>query len=78
MFGSVYMGNNEMVGPFGAATVFGAQAPPLPIVRLHLWLESTRVGQLLGALADHFRPRAAGTAEWHGMEMFRGNLGAAQ
>ena len=70
----IYMGNNEMVGPFGAATVFGAQAPPLPIVRLHLWLESTRVGQLLGALADHFRPRAAGTAEWHGMEMFRGNL----
>jgi tetratricopeptide (TPR) repeat protein len=70
----IYMGNNEMVGPFGAATVFGAQAPPLPIVRLHLWLESTRVGQLLGALVDHFGTRSAGTAEWHGMEMFRGNL----
>jgi hypothetical protein len=25
----VYLGNNEMVGPFGAATVFGSQAPPL-------------------------------------------------
>ena len=25
----IYMGNNEMVGPFGAATVFGAKAPPL-------------------------------------------------
>jgi hypothetical protein len=23
----VYMGNNEMVGPFGAATVFGTRAP---------------------------------------------------
>jgi hypothetical protein len=25
----IYIGNNEMVGPFGAATVFGARAPPL-------------------------------------------------
>ncbi len=25
----IYMGNNEMVGPFGAATVFGAKAPPV-------------------------------------------------
>ena len=32
----VYMGNNEMVGPFGAATIFGAKAPPLGFVRLNL------------------------------------------
>ena len=30
----VYLGNNEMVGPFGAATIFGSQAPPRPLVRL--------------------------------------------
>lgn len=69
----VYMGNNEMVGPFGAATVFGAQAPPLAVVRMHLWLEGTRVGQLLGAVVGHFRPRSAGSGNWRGMEMFRGN-----
>src|SRR5207344_3209805 len=28
----VYMGNNEMVGPYGAATILGTQAPPRPIV----------------------------------------------
>jgi len=41
------MGNNEMVGPFGAATVFGAKAPPLGFVRLNLAIQKTRVGQLL-------------------------------
>jgi hypothetical protein len=41
----VYMGNNEMVGPFGAATVFGRQAPPLPYVRLLTGLQRTRAGQ---------------------------------
>jgi tetratricopeptide (TPR) repeat protein len=39
----VYMGNNEMIGPFGAATVFGAKAPPWPVVRLGLALQTTRV-----------------------------------
>jgi tetratricopeptide (TPR) repeat protein len=69
----VYMGNNEMVGPFGAATVFGAQAPPLRLVRLHLLLQRTRTGQLFGALVDKLRHRSGGPAEWRGMEMFRGN-----
>lgn len=69
----VYMGNNEMVGPFGAATVFGAQAPPLRLVRLDLLLQRTRVGQLFGALAYKLRHRGSGPAEWRGMEMFRGN-----
>jgi hypothetical protein len=69
----VYMGNNEMVGPFGAATVFGAQAPPLRLVRLHLLLQKTRAGQLFGDLVYKLRHRSAGPEEWRGMEMFRGN-----
>jgi tetratricopeptide (TPR) repeat protein len=69
----VYMGNNEMVGPFGAATVFGAQAPPLQLVRLHLLLQKTRVGQLFGALVAKLRHGSSGPAEWRGMEMFREN-----
>ncbi|HEV2208927.1 MAG TPA: tetratricopeptide repeat protein [Verrucomicrobiae bacterium] len=68
----VYMGNNEMVGPFGAATVFGTQAPPLGLVRLTLALEQTRVGQLLAALSRNLRPGAS-THTWGGMEMFAGN-----
>ena len=35
----IYMGNNEVVGPFGAGTVFGNQATPLPLIHalLELW-----------------------------------------
>jgi tetratricopeptide (TPR) repeat protein len=69
----IYMGNNEMVGPFGAATVFGAQAPPLALVRLGLALQQTRVGQLLMALARKVRGHAATASSWGGMEMFVGN-----
>jgi tetratricopeptide (TPR) repeat protein len=68
----VYMGNNEMIGPFGAATVFGAKALPWPLVRCSLALKTTRTGQLLsnlgGRLSGHNRPRI-----WEGMALFLGN-----
>ncbi len=69
----VYMGNNEMVGPFGAATVFGAQAPSLQLVRLELLLKKTRVGQVFGALINRLRRNSSEPVEWQGMEMFRKN-----
>jgi tetratricopeptide (TPR) repeat protein len=69
----IYMGNNEMVGPFGAATIFGAQAPPLPLVRMTLAIQQTRVGQLLMALARKARGKAATASSWGGMKMFLGN-----
>ena len=56
----IYMGNNEMIGPFGAATVFGAKAPPWPVVRLGLALQTTRAGQLLMELSRKFKGHAAG------------------
>src|SRR6266540_4046804 len=65
----IYMGNNEVVGPFGAGTVFGAQAPPLSVIRASLALRTTRTGQAL----DSLRPRQqapAGQGEWGGMAMF--------
>jgi tetratricopeptide (TPR) repeat protein len=68
----IYMGNNEMVGPFGAATVFGAQAPPLNLIRLNLAIQRTRIGQLLQALARKLHGKSA-PASWSGMEMFLGN-----
>ncbi len=68
----IYMGNNEMVGPFGAATVFGAKAPALAFVRLNLAVKKTRTGQLLAALGRKFQGQTAGAA-WGGMKMFLGN-----
>ena len=69
----IYMGNNEMIGPFGAATVFGAKAPPWPLVRLGLALQTTRVGQLLMNLARNLKGRTSGPGVWGGLQMFLGN-----
>src|SRR5215472_6928818 len=32
----IYMGNNEVVGPFGAGTVFSSQTPPMSLIRAAL------------------------------------------
>lgn len=68
----VYMGNNEMVGPFGAATIFGRQAPPRAVVRLTLALQQTRVGQLAMATLRKLGGKAQNTS-WGGMQMFLQN-----
>jgi tetratricopeptide (TPR) repeat protein len=69
----IYMGNNEMIGPFGAATVFGAKALPWPVVRLGLALQTTRVGQLLMDIGRKLHGNAAGPGVWGGLQMFLGN-----
>jgi len=65
----VYMGNNEMIGPFGSASIFGARAPALPAVRANLWLKETRVGQLLDSGIYWLRRRGQPLPTWRGMEM---------
>ena len=65
----VYMGHNEVVGPYGPGTVFSRFSPNLAAIRAGLWVKSTRVGQLAGnaaqALAKDEAPKS-----WRGMEMF--------
>jgi len=68
----IYMGNNEMVGPFGAATVFGSRAPPLWLVRLNLMLQRFRFGQLSVSWSRHLGGKSRNTA-WGGMQMFLQN-----
>jgi tetratricopeptide (TPR) repeat protein len=72
-FWIIYMGNNEMVGPFGAASVFGAQAPPGWLARLSLAIQETRTGQWLLALARHLKGEKMDVASWGGMQMFLGH-----
>ena len=66
----IYMGNNEVVGPFGAGTVFGPQAPPWPFVRASLAIKATRTGQLLDSLRESLQKPPPGKSEWGGMVMF--------
>ncbi len=69
----VYMGNNEIVGPFGTGTVFGQQSPPLPIVRASLALQKTRFGQWLDAMVQRLGPSREAAQGWGGMSMFLQN-----
>ena len=69
----LYMGNNEVVGPFGAGTDFGSQAPPLPVIRANLALRATRTGQGLESLSHHVSETQSSENEWGGMMMFLGH-----
>lgn len=66
----VYMGNNEVVGPFGAGTILTGFSPNLSAIRASLWVKSTRIGQLVGSIAGALGGGGERPAEWRGMEMF--------
>jgi len=69
----VYMGNNEVVGPYGPGCAFLSQMPPLWVIRLSLFVRSTRTGQLMAALAARLSRGGGTPAEWGGMPMFASN-----
>ncbi len=69
----VYMGNNEMVGPFGAETSYGFHAPSLAVIRTILAIKTTRIGQLLDAFGRRLRSNSSTPKQWGGMEMFANN-----
>lgn len=66
----IYMGNNEVVGPFGAGTVFGTPSLPLPLIHANVALKSTRTGQFMENLGQRFKRRNSEAVDWGGMEMF--------
>ena len=69
----VYLGNNEVVGPYGAGSTLAPLAGNLRLIRLGLAVQRTRLGQLLASVVS-----AAGGIpsendnEWGGMEEFLG------
>lgn len=69
----VYMGNNEMIGPYGAGTVFGGKSPGLGYVRSVLALKTTRLGQLIDQLVSGLRSGPAAPESWAGIDMFSRN-----
>jgi tetratricopeptide (TPR) repeat protein len=69
----VYMGNNEVVGPYGPGCAYLSQMPPLWVIRASVFVRSTRTGQLLASLAARLAPKGRGTSEWGGMSMFVNN-----
>ncbi len=65
----VYMGNNEVVGPYGPGCAYLSAMPPLWVIRASVFVRSTRTGQLLASLVSRLSARAR-PAEWGGMSMF--------
>jgi tetratricopeptide (TPR) repeat protein len=66
----VYMGNNEVVGPYGPGTVFEKWTPSLRLIRANLWVKSMRTGQLLEDMVHSFYSSEESIDKFRGMEMF--------
>jgi tetratricopeptide (TPR) repeat protein len=66
----IYMGNNEMVGPFGAGTVFGSRAPGVGLVRADLAVKTTKIGQLLNSLTQRWGIHSSTPKTWSGLNLF--------
>ncbi len=65
----VYLGNNEVVGPYGAGTVFSTMSSSMSAIRLRIALKATKLGQLVTNLLES---AGAGNSPkiWRGLEMF--------
>ncbi len=66
----IYMGNNEVIGPYGPGTVFSPLLSSLPLTRAGIRLKATRTGQLLADIASELGANERSPKVWRGMEMF--------
>ena len=66
----IYMGNNEVVGPFGASGVLGPAVPSLQVIRASLQVKETRTGELMASLLNRKSQDPRTPRSWDGMIMF--------
>lgn len=66
----IYMGNNEMVGPFGGSTVFGSRVAGIHLIRGSIAVKDTKCGQLLDSLRQKWGHSSA-PQTWSGLNMFK-------
>jgi tetratricopeptide (TPR) repeat protein len=69
----VYMGNNEVVGPYGVGTVFNPFTGSLSIIRAQLLAKSLRLGQMFDRLGRWAGANKGVPERWEGMTMFLGH-----
>jgi tetratricopeptide (TPR) repeat protein len=68
----LYMGNNEVIGPYGPGSVMGRYSPNRLMIRAGMLVKSWRTGQLLQNILRPSDARGKISAEWRGMEAFLG------
>ena len=66
----VYMGNNEVVGPYGPGSANLSEMPPLFAIRASIWTGGTRTGQLVASLLRRLAKPADHPVDWRGMGTF--------
>lgn len=66
----LYLGNNEVVGPYGPGTIFDRSPASLDLLRATIWLNATKIGQVAQDLAADLEDAESSLQEWKGMEMF--------
>jgi len=69
----IYLGNNEVVGPYGAGTVFAPLSSSLPLIRFNTAVKKTRLGQLASNIKGHLAQNGQLPMAWNGLEMFVDN-----
>jgi tetratricopeptide (TPR) repeat protein len=62
----VYMGNNEVIGPYGAGTVFAPLSRSLLLIRMGMAIKGTRIGELLSGIAGRMKKTPE---QWDGLNM---------
>jgi tetratricopeptide (TPR) repeat protein len=74
----VYLGNNEVVGPYGAGTVFAPLVSNRSLIRASLRLKSIYLVQLLNDFLHRLPLDSGQPQRWGGMEMFLGHQVSAR
>ena len=69
----VYLGNNEVTGPYGAGNVYTLPLANLPVIRIGIAIKAARLGQLLTNLAGSVGAQKNTPKVWLGLEMFLNN-----
>jgi tetratricopeptide (TPR) repeat protein len=70
----VYLGNNEVIGPFGIGAARGGPAPSLGAIRFQIGLRKTALGQALQSLGQAVRGGGDSDREWGGLGQYTANM----
>jgi tetratricopeptide (TPR) repeat protein len=66
----LYAGHNEVIGPFGPASIFGEYGHSVPVVRLLIALRHSRIGQGVVRIIKRFDGQDDGLPPWGGLDEF--------
>ncbi len=67
----LYAGHNEVIGPYGPASVFGRHISSINLARFNLWVRNLRLGRAVDALPVVWKGSKESLPRWMGLEEFK-------